>query len=892
MEKGKKGKLTAMALTAAMAASVMPVPAYAETVVTPNGDGTTTTTSTNVTTDGETGLKLTVSESTTTDDASGAVLSQTNSNTQESSSTDENGNTTTTVSSNSTTKDGEGNVTGTTQSSSTTVTDSQQNIVTSESNSTDTTHETESTEGTKTTVNGDGEVVKTETVPAEKTTNTTTTNSSDVDNVANTSTETTETTTKTETRAEDGTLLADGTATQGSETVIGEKEVTEDSHVTLDLLEPKLDENGKPVLDEAGKQVYEKVTVTVKPMLDAEGKPVYDAEGNLIYEKVTGEAEDGTEETWIQIKEEENEEGGKNSVFETVRTVSGQIIDVIVEKFESLTDLDTIKHNDSVLGAEGSFHTEKELYHRPDSDAKVPALGNGAAPPDGYDFRFVSYGQESMIRANATEEEAKVDDAWGDSYQAKQFVLVEYERNEDGTIKTDANGAPVIKDSHTVYCTDFDVSAEGGHWYKVDNLDRADYYQHNADPNDPAADHIRFIVKNGYWGTTVEKNEDGSIKYDENGKEIPETGSLEKVKELLNQAKTDGKIGDVDFSGLTEGEALMATQAAIWVFGNSKLEDGITLNEENPIGLQYNGIGNWSTVDDPSAARIMAMYHYLIGQRDSTPETPVINEENNFSDISLIVQDKVEGDPLNQDVDDNNDKYNADLSFKLVIVPTENDDISVFVVGSDGETKASAKLGTANSADDSGKLKPNEDGSYTLTGLKLQENSDISFDLKLEGTQYLDQGVYVYTAQTTTDSQTFVGLAEGSRDFSVTKKVEMEFDVKEAKVKTVRTWSSSSSNEYTVTEEPENHTDPEEEKKEEEKKEEKKEETKKTDPSDILGDEEQLLDEVEEEPEEMLLDDNDEIVAATGDSNHMTSAAGGMLAALAGMLLLRKRKKI
>ena len=42
-------------------------------------------------------------------------------------------------------------------------------------------------------------------------------------------------------------------------------------------------------------------------------------------------------------------------------------------------------------------------------------------------------------------------------------------------------------------------------------------------------------------------------------------------------------------------------------------------------------------------------------------------------------------------------------------------------------------------------IQPEADGSYVLKDLKLSENEDFSFDLRLEGTQYLENGVYVYS---------------------------------------------------------------------------------------------------------------------------------------------------
>ena len=60
----------------------------------------------------------------------------------------------------------------------------------------------------------------------------------------------------------------------------------------------------------------------------------------------------------------------------------------------------------------------------------------------------------------------------------------------------------------------------------------------------------------------------------------------------------------------------------------------------------------------------------------------------------------------------------------------------------------------------------------------------------MEGTQYLEQGVYIYTAQGGYDkSQSFVGLAEGTNYVDITKSMTIKFDVDEDNhVVAERTW--------------------------------------------------------------------------------------------------------
>ena len=72
-------------------------------------------------------------------------------------------------------------------------------------------------------------------------------------------------------------------------------------------------------------------------------------------------------------------------------------------------------------------------------------------------------------------------------------------------------------------------------------------------------------------------------------------------------------------------------------------------------------------------------------------------------------------------------------------------------------------------------------GTYSLKNLQLAENSDFSFDLKLVGTQYLEQGVYIFNSEVRNgqSSQTFVALAEGDKEVNVKQSFVISFDVEE-----------------------------------------------------------------------------------------------------------------
>ena len=98
----------------------------------------------------------------------------------------------------------------------------------------------------------------------------------------------------------------------------------------------------------------------------------------------------------------------------------------------------------------------------------------------------------------------------------------------------------------------------------------------------------------------------------------------------------------------------------------------------------------------------------------------------------------------------------------------------------DGKEQTVVKRLAGGEATDPDRINPEEDGSYVISGLQLSENKPFNFDLRLEGTQYLENGVYIYEAHGgRTDSQNFVGVAKGERNVDVTASMTISFDVDE-----------------------------------------------------------------------------------------------------------------
>ena len=378
------------------------------------------------------------------------------------------------------------------------------------------------------------------------------------------------------------------------------------------------------------------------------------------------------------------------------------------------------------------------------------------------------------------------------------------------------------------YCMDAATGASPtkNKWYSIQNLEDAIESSENPEGYitvDEAA-MIRAIATNGYWGTDPNvTNEDGSAN----------RGSIAAMKELLKATYTEDTVINVRYpgsneahpysiyeliDGLTEAEALAVTQAAIWTFAN---KDDLGSEGSNVIGVlsaskYHNTRPNTTSTsgwlsqyrpakDGESDARMQALYQALLSLEpiyadgELREDSTVIPDEGVVSDVAIVVKDKAEGEAANEDDNKDNDVYNTDLNFKLAFVPGEKDEMYVVlmdsnnqpIMGEDGQPikKLLAAEDSTKTGDDV--LKP-VNGVYTLTGLKLSENSPFEFDLRLEGTQYLNEGVYIYQAEGgRRESQTLVGLAKGEQNITVHNQMTIEFNVDEENhVVAERVWRS------------------------------------------------------------------------------------------------------
>ncbi|WP_138160646.1 thioester domain-containing protein [Peptoniphilus catoniae] len=333
------------------------------------------------------------------------------------------------------------------------------------------------------------------------------------------------------------------------------------------------------------------------------------------------------------------------------------------------------------------------------------------------------------------------------------FSLI-YIRDGDGDIVGADQFEITGKDGkkYYAYCADLNVYAQEGSNYNMQRLEDTDYIQHK--------DKIRSIVLKGYWGV---KNESKDPKN-------PSPGSLDAFKKMLldNNALTAEESNK-----LTDGMALLATQAAIWRYGNS----GQSMLGED---LQF----PWGP-EEPQASIINKTYKYLVGM-EGTPATAsnTILQKDDFAKmVDLTVKEKLEG-----------EKYNTDLKIAMAVeFDDETSDLKLYITA-DGEKVDEFRLAGALQEGEK-KATKNSDGTYTLSGLVLKGNK--KFNINLKGVQNLKDGVYIFSCDKGPNghpAQTLIGAGESQQDIDLN--VDLEFNVKEK----VTYASLESENEATILE--------------------------------------------------------------------------------------------
>jgi hypothetical protein len=277
---------------------------------------------------------------------------------------------------------------------------------------------------------------------------------------------------------------------------------------------------------------------------------------------------------------------------------------------------------------------------------------------------------------------------------------------------------------------------------------------------------------------------------------------LESVKQLLRD--NTEKLTELGFStdelnidALTDGAALSATQAALWTYANKSYINGTT--DE----FTFNTI-NYTDADLPAAE---ALYNLLISMadesaKDTTTETqtttPVLNTDTFATDATITLKHKVETSQEGETVEaaEQSDVYDTDLSFSIKIQPNNITDSYLLTVLQDGQP-----IKVYNLKDDYDTLNgtaTKDSVNFTITDIELPEGATVT--LNLTGLQNIDKGVYVFMgsyADISTnspsyvkDSQTFIGIAEGTQKVNLS--VDLTFNVEEPELQVESTTESTS----------------------------------------------------------------------------------------------------
>ena len=341
----------------------------------------------------------------------------------------------------------------------------------------------------------------------------------------------------------------------------------------------------------------------------------------------------------------------------------------------------------------------------------------------------------------------------------------------------------------TTYCAEHGTDAFPGYGYDIENVADAHYYQKAQ------AEKILSIADNCYWGT-----EEGY-------------GSLEEMKKKISAA---GVLTEEELELLTEGAAMTASQYAIWTFTNysqGKVFANVFLGNLDPNDIYFMPDG---PVDDEEVSVIFKVYRYLtnleptpIDEDGKTTADTIINEKNFIKDVEMTVIEKPSDDPLNNDNDDTNDIYLADIAIKFDVKPVgaEGEMLEMTLTDENGNTLASGIIsGGDNLVSNDG------NGTFVFSGIKIKEGSN-SINFNIHGTQNIEKKAYLFLSEVIdgTPSQTMVGIAEGVKAVNASLEVEFVAEIEDEEITREHFWRTEKTYSITPPEREPDKKDPDEE---------------------------------------------------------------------------------
>lgn len=326
-------------------------------------------------------------------------------------------------------------------------------------------------------------------------------------------------------------------------------------------------------------------------------------------------------------------------------------------------------------------------------------------------------------------------------------------------------------EEYYAYCADFHTAVSEGAYYNVQRLEDVgnEYYKNNTDEEKSAIKQVRAIALNGYWGT-----DPGTDTAN------PNAGSLAAFKKML---KDSGKFDSYNLdTDLTDGVALAATQAAIWYYANTSdssddslpktgVASGKAIDKYTYLPKNNDWQANFVDANPNKIDLLNAAYAYLINANNEADNlqgvsadagNTLLTKDDFAQKITLTIKEK----------DGNNYKTSVSVTMPKVLEKYESSLKLSFEIpnGSESPTKVEYPLTAATYTDGTN----GNNGTYTIDDVILPVDTDIT--LGLEGTQTIDNGVYLFTCTTgINQAQTFI--AAGSTTQAIDFSTSFEFDV-------------------------------------------------------------------------------------------------------------------
>lgn len=302
-----------------------------------------------------------------------------------------------------------------------------------------------------------------------------------------------------------------------------------------------------------------------------------------------------------------------------------------------------------------------------------------------------------------------------------------------------------------VYCIDHVVPTTAVARYTLANIEDATHYDANT------AGKIRAVAANGYWGGV---------------ETVDQYGTLEKMKAMM---EASGQFDAEEVALLSPGVALSATQFALWELANAD-DDRQVVNVQYIVKNRvagYNG-KSWNTLkltpaeEIPCVNLIFKLSHYLtnldpVEHIEMTTGNTVLSDKVILKEVDIDVLYKAVGHANNQDADKDNDAYVTNVTFDM-LQTSEKDNLTAKIIDAEDNVYAIGRIAGALQEGEVQLIK-NENGTYTFPGITLVENQATTYTVVVEGVQYLERNVYLYTAGDRETSQTLIGYDEG--DFTV-----------------------------------------------------------------------------------------------------------------------------